>query len=124
MFRRILKQATNKDGLLYFELIDGRVYRIDYRAFLKTYKDIIKDAEELLALVPGKKTHDEALTKLQKDYANPKMLDQLIESFMKKDGRGSALLRDWEYYYIAICHLVSKASTEEPTLAGIEARKE
>lgn len=113
MFRRILRQAKNKDGILLFELIDGRVYRIDYRAFLTTYKGIMKDAQELLELVPGKKTHEEALEKLKRDFANPKMLDQLIDSFRKKDGSGSALLRDWEYYYIAINHLVLKASDNE-----------
>ena len=100
MFRRILRRATNTDGQLLFEFIDGRAVTVDYKAFLNGYREITRIADQQLELEPKKRHYEKELARLLKYYANQPMHDEVTEAFKKQDGSHSAILRDWEYYFI------------------------
>lgn len=110
MLKRILRKATNRDGELLFELIDGRTYQFNYKAYQAKFKEIVNTANRILAVYPKKKTHEGEMEKLMKYYAPPCMIDGVAKSFIAEDEENNRMLEQWEYMYILTSYLISKAA--------------
>lgn len=110
MLKRILRKATNRDGELLFELIDGRTYQFNYKSYQAKFKEIVNTANRILAVYPKKKTHEGEMEKLMKYYAPPCMIDGVAKSFIAEDEENNRMLEQWEYMYILTSYLISKAA--------------
>lgn len=129
MLRAIIKKATNKDGDLAFELIDGRVYRIEYYDFQSEFKVIHRQAQERAEKEPSRALWENRLAAKIGELDEGWAMRNVSESVVTPRGEGSELwlsarsLRAkskdktvgvWEREYFIIAAVLAKLDAATP----------
>jgi len=116
MLKRILKEATTKDGELKFTLIDNRTFRFNYEAMQVEFKQIARYAKAAVQAIPTKKEWGEELEGMlqsldqswavdaatQSVFSQVENKDVFIEpEIWKRRSKGKGLTLDgWERMYL------------------------
>lgn len=110
MMKKILVSATDKDGLLRFEFIDGRVCCADYSNYLAFLKKIKREADA--AYSPDRlEQYKKEMAKLKKTYASEIMADEVAATLKK--GHPDTVNK-WLLNYFFVDYLIRKAESDSP----------